>query len=487
MKSVATTFFILLGSFTLMAGGPSQIVLDYIEQYKDIAIREMIEYKIPASITLAQGILESGAGQSELAKKSNNHFGIKCHTDWTGEKVYYDDDAANECFRKYDHVEDSYRDHSEFLSKKGRYASLFELDPDDYKGWAKGLKAAGYATNPKYADILITTIEDYELYKYDKMSLADIKKQDKHDSKKEDKTIAENKNENKHAGKPEKKDNTSEKKQTNKKSDHFSWNGYSEEVFYYNRIPTVTVKDGETPESIAKEHGIDSKLLRDYNDIEDGRPLQAGEKCYLQPKRKKGVEQTHEVKQGETMWSISKDEGVRMYQLYKYNFMLQGQEPAVGEQIYLRHKRKDAVKIRTINVQTNSELFIDKKLREEKSETGEKSPSENAEEKQSEMIVPEENTNPVFIDMDAEEKPAAQEVQETAAPAGVVQPTPESTAGNAILQPPVKEPVYHIVQAKETLYGLSKMYHVSIAEMQQWNGLKDNAIGIGQQLIVGYK
>ena len=141
-------------------------VEDYIRDYAPIAQEEMKLYKIPASITLAQGILESGAGNGELTRRANNHFGIKCH-DWNGEKVYHDDDRRGECFRKYKHAKYSYRDHSLFLSGRGRYSELFELDPDDYKGWAKGLRKAGYATDRRYPDKLIDLIERYELYKYD--------------------------------------------------------------------------------------------------------------------------------------------------------------------------------------------------------------------------------------------------------------------------------------------------------------------------------
>jgi len=141
--------------------------LAYIDEYNDIAILEMISYKIPASITLAQGILESSSGKSRLSVKGNNHFGVKCHSSWTGERMYHDDDAKQECFRKYDHPLFSYRDHSEFLYGRKRYANLFELRKKDYKSWAKGLKKAGYATDPKYPKKLIELIETYELYKYD--------------------------------------------------------------------------------------------------------------------------------------------------------------------------------------------------------------------------------------------------------------------------------------------------------------------------------
>ena len=165
-----------------------KITLAYIQKYARIAVREMHAYKIPASITLAQGILESGSGGSELALKSNNHFGIKCHTGWTGQRVYHDDDAKGECFRKYVYTETSYRDHSLFLSQRRRYAFLFEYDTKDYKKWAYGLRKAGYATDKKYPEKLLKFIKQYELYKFDKVEEADfnkkIKKLNKKSSKK---------------------------------------------------------------------------------------------------------------------------------------------------------------------------------------------------------------------------------------------------------------------------------------------------------------
>lgn len=153
--------------------------LSYIKKYAPLAVYEMHQYKIPASITLAQGILESGRGRSELAAKSNNHFGIKCHTGWKGERVYHDDDEKGECFRKYKYVETSYNDHSEFLSKRRRYAFLFSYSTKDYKSWAKGLKKAGYATDKKYPNKLIKIIEDYKLYEFDKVKEKDLVKKTK--------------------------------------------------------------------------------------------------------------------------------------------------------------------------------------------------------------------------------------------------------------------------------------------------------------------
>lgn len=171
-------------------GKVNSFTVDYIGTYKDIAIQKMVEYKIPASITLAQGILESGNGLSELTRKANNHFGIKCHKSWTGKKVYHDDDRRNECFRKYPSAEGSFNDHSLFLTSRGRYEFLFDLDPDDYKGWAKGLKKAGYATDRKYPKKLISFIENFELYRYDDLVLDD--KGYKKKRKRSDELIASN-------------------------------------------------------------------------------------------------------------------------------------------------------------------------------------------------------------------------------------------------------------------------------------------------------
>ena len=167
-KNVIIVLVALLGSgFSLFAQQRNQAYVDYIQKYAHIAVSEQAKFGIPASITLAQGLLESGAGKSELALKSNNHFGIKCHTGWTGERTYHDDDAEQECFRKYKNVSESYDDHSLFLTSRPRYADLFSLKATDYKGWAHGLKKAGYATDPNYANKLIKIIEDYGLHQLD--------------------------------------------------------------------------------------------------------------------------------------------------------------------------------------------------------------------------------------------------------------------------------------------------------------------------------
>jgi LysM repeat protein len=274
----------------------------YIENYKDEAVKEMLMYNIPASITLAQGMLESGNGNSDLAVYANNHFGIKCHVGWTGPTFTKDDDERDECFRKYSSVLDSYNDHSLFLKNRPRYAFLFELRRTDYEGWAQGLKTAGYATDPKYTSRLIDIIERYKLYQYDKVDeLPNIAMA----AKKQDvpATIA------------------------------------PREILRHHFIKYVIVKPGDTFYKIAKDTDKDLWQLYKFNDLQEGDKLIAGQKLYLQPKRRKAIEPFHTVKAGETMKSISQLHGIRLKSLYKKNNMEPGAEPQPGTVLYLR-KRK---------------------------------------------------------------------------------------------------------------------------------------------------
>ena len=258
----------------------------YIDQYKDLAIAEMLKYDIPASITLAQGLLESGAGMSELARKGNNHFGIKCH-DWGGATTYHDDDEEQECFRKYRDVYESYEDHSRFLASQPRYRSLFRLKRTDYKGWARGLKKCGYATSPTYANKLIGIIELYKLHKYDKAT--------KYDrfmvSRSEVKGIAPGTN--------------------------------LHQIHIYNKNYYLIARAGDTFKSIAKEVGISYKKIAKYNERDKNDTLIPGEVVYLKKKQKKADKayknRPHRVKAGESMYSIAQYYGIRTESLYKMN------------------------------------------------------------------------------------------------------------------------------------------------------------------------
>lgn len=224
-------------------GKVNNFTVDYIGTYKDVAIRKMEQYNIPASITLAQGILESGNGLSELTRKANNHFGIKCHSTWRGPKVYHDDDRRGECFRKYPSAEGSFNDHSKFLTSRGRYEFLFDLRPDDYKAWAKGLKKAGYATDRKYPKKLISFIENFELYKYDDLVLDDR---------------AYKKYAKAHALEIPEYTEVAAVEQHEERSDR---------VAYRRSIATYTVDKGDTLYSIAKQHDLTVDELKELNEL----------------------------------------------------------------------------------------------------------------------------------------------------------------------------------------------------------------------------
>ncbi len=300
---------------------------EYIDQYSDLAILEMERTGIPASITLAQAVLESGNGNSTLAREANNHFGIKCHKNWQGKTIRHDDDKKNECFRKYNSVQDSYRDHSDFLTGKGRYASLFELKPSDYKGWSKGLKKAGYATNPHYAHLLIQIIQDYNLTDYD-------------NGKKAPKKTA----------KPEPEpapveivvDETqsvfSEEEVVD--PEDFTVNFGTGRIGQINKLDFIIIRQGDTFNSLKKKYGIMKWELLQFNDLDKNAELKTGWIVFLQPKRKQGASQIkhHLVKENETMWIISQRHGIKLSKLYQLNGMEKGQEPEPGQKIWLRSK-----------------------------------------------------------------------------------------------------------------------------------------------------
>ncbi len=287
---------------------------DYIDMYHEIAVGEMERSGIPASITLAQGILESGNGNSMLATSANNHFGIKCHG-WSGKKIYHDDDKRNECFRKYKTPEESFKDHTEFLMNSPRYKSLFELEISDYKGWSRGLKKAGYATSPTYANALIRIIEEYELYKYDKGYLPrDFDDRDR-DEKNKTHLVSRNENFSIALGRKEEK----------------------------NRVDYIITREGDTFKKLAEENELLPGELFKYNELEKDAEIKPGQVLFLQPKRNKASvgNQYHTVKEGETMYSISQDYAIKLKKLYKKNLMEMGEEAKVGQKLWLRKKKKE--------------------------------------------------------------------------------------------------------------------------------------------------
>jgi len=299
----------------------------YIEQYKQTAIEQMNKHGIPASITLAQAILESGAGQGELAKRSNNHFGIKCGSGWTGARVSHDDDKKGECFRKYDYVSQSYEDHSVFL-KRDRYARLFQLKKDDYKGWAKGLKACGYATLPTYAERLIKLIDDYDLHQYD---YASVTKEELTEGAVEDDGEYEY---------DEKGNVVTKTKYHQGKTTRYSRNRNLHPVYSVNNLKCVIVRKGDTWYSIAREKNMDLSKLLKYNEANKNTVLQTGMNVFLQKKRSKADKEFkgywHKVQFGETMYTISQQYGIRQKTLYKTNFKKKSFVPQRGDILLIR-------------------------------------------------------------------------------------------------------------------------------------------------------
>lgn len=290
--------------------------LEYIEMYKEIAIAEMNLYKIPASITLAQGILESANGNSDLAKDANNHFGIKCHKGWTGKSYTMDDDAKDECFRKYKDPFDSYRDHSQFLLTRNRYAFLFNLKLHDYKGWAKGLKKAGYATNPKYPQLLIKIIEEQQLYKYDKRYNKDFKNQQRLKVEKE----------------------VRYRPQDNQKDDFdaISIGATGRDVFENNGVKFIYAKKGDSFYRIAQDFNIYTWQVYKYNDLKKNDKVEEGQVLYLEAKKTKCDKEFHTAQAGETLYSIAQFYGIKIKRLRKYNNLPKKAEIFPNQKIKLR-------------------------------------------------------------------------------------------------------------------------------------------------------
>ena len=308
---------LVLMTVLLSIGAAKNPKLDYIDKYSDIAIKEMKRTGVPASITLAQGILESNAGQSVLATKGNNHFGIKCHNDWKGKTMKMDDNAPKECFRVYPNAEASFRDHSDFLRSRDRYKSLFELKQTDYKGWARGLKKAGYATDPGYADKLITLIEDYELYRFDKGVKVSVKPPLEIE---EPKVVQ------------------LEPRPGMKYQESVTFST-ARKVYSQNGVPFVYSEAGETYASIAASNGLFLKELLKFNDHEQELALEPGTMVYLARKKAQGpvgVNKYVVEKDGETLRAIAQRFGIRYAALQKLNIVLYGKTLEEGDTVILR-------------------------------------------------------------------------------------------------------------------------------------------------------
>jgi LysM repeat protein len=406
----------------------------FIKQYKNIAIKEMERTGIPASIKIAQALLESGAGRSDLARKANNHFGIKCGGDWTGKTYYKEDDDRDargriipSCFRKYNKAEESWIAHSEFLSGRYRYQALFQLDPKDYKAWAHGLRQAGYATNPNYANDLIRVIETYQLYQYDEVRV----------------------------NVPSIMVNLPEKNKETPVS-------VNAEITTFNDARITFALGNETLQDIAKRTNLSTSILMRYNDARftENSKLPKGTKVYLQPKRStyRGKESFHEVMQGETMLDISHQYGVHLEQLYRRNLMPAGTQPATGERILLRGRhRGDTPRLATDaaikkeipkpRLENEADIFQDTDLNDDEN-----------------VVSITELTIPSF-------EPPTSIVKEEDVSNRVIEDLELATTG-----------LFHEVKAGETLYRISVNYGVSVEQLRTLNQISGNTISIGQRL-----
>lgn len=365
---------IVFASTAMMASAQTTSVKErteaYINSYKDLAIQEMLRTGVPASIKLAQGILESQFGESPLAKNANNHFGIKCKAEWTGEKTYQDDDARGECFRVYTSASESYRDHSDFLKTRPHYAFLFKLEPTDFSGWAYGLKRAGYATNKTYPEKLLRVIEDYQLQQYTVQGIAllnnkktpatesietnsvltqpitiattttkkdvaaapqvttTIKEDTIPQTSQQTESIAVEKTEETTIITNDKKQETivAEKKPS----------PYPEGVFTINQSKAIYAKEGTSLLALAHRYDISLSKLFEFNELPESDILAADQLLFIEKKQKKGASDFHNVEVGETLHTICQKEGVRMESLLEYNKLKKDSQLSVGQKIYLR-------------------------------------------------------------------------------------------------------------------------------------------------------
>ncbi|MBX6360153.1 MAG: LysM peptidoglycan-binding domain-containing protein [Acidobacterium ailaaui] len=406
----------------------------YIQLYKNLAIEEMIRTGVPASISLAQAIVESQSGNGWLARNANNHFGIKCKN-WTGATVTYSDDRPNECFRKYVTVADSWRDHSDFLRQNPRYAFLFQYPPTDYQDWAYGLKQAGYATNPAYAQMLIKVIEDYHLQQYTLEAIALQKGQD----------------------------TTGMAAALATSFSAVPASVYPSGVFTINHRKVVYVPAGTSLLTLAHQYGIKLRKLLLDNDLSSDAPPAQPMLIFLQSKKKTGAHLSHVVQAGETMHSIAQQEGIRLKWLYKRNHMQPGDEPAVGETLVLRGETTHPPRLAHHSPNNRPGLMAI---------------LSGASVEDTSASSSQDSTN---LDPEIASQPSSTPASPDLMPNPWKQPS-QRHAPNPSAAPIRK--IYHTVTAGDTLYSLARKYQVTVQQLKDWNHLSGQTIRVGQQLII---
>ena len=434
-------------------------VEQYLAKYHKIAVEEMHRSRIPASITLAQGLLESGNGNSRLALVANNHFGIKCKKDWTGESIKEDDDEAQECFRKYPTAEDSYRDHSDFLMKGTRYAFLFDLEPTDYKGWAEGLKRAGYATNPNYPNLLVSLIERHNLHQYD--LIVPTLKQSEEIKEEQREAVAVQKN------------------------------------VVVNGIPAIVARAKDSYASIALENDMRVWQIYKYNDLHKDAVIKAGDTIYIKPKNYKGSQEFYVVAVKDNMQIISQRFGIKLSKLYKRNLMKHGQEPEVGEQLYLKRTRTTTPKLRISTIENmdsayNNVIYDDPK--KNVSTTRPVLPDDSYA-----INIPDNKSDMAFFHLVQKgETMFSIAKRYNVTIEGIMQlnslRTEDISEGMRLIinpnQPVINEneeaivPGYHTVKQGETLYSIARRYNTTVIELRALNELVSDTLRVGDELVI---
>ncbi|MEO8117543.1 MAG: glucosaminidase domain-containing protein [Bacteroidota bacterium] len=342
----------ILFQTSLFAQSGNSLPQQYIEKYKELAINEMIRTGVPAAITLAQGILESGSGQSDLALRSNNHFGIKCKLEWTGDKVYQDDDEANECFRSYPTVEDSYRDHSDFLKNRSNYAFLFNIPPTDFEGWCKGLKKAGYATSPAYPKMLMDVIKKYNLQDYTLLALQRMQgnNQTANIQNKSNTPVVSINTIDDAVEIPLMNDpnNTFKKDVVTQAAipvvEKSMAPQYPAGVFTINQCKVIYVTSGSSLFAVSAQQNIDFAKLLAFNELNSGDILENGRLIYLEKKGKKSSKKFHVITGNETLTDVSQNEGVQLQSILAYNNLTSNQQVLAGTKIFLQPPANSKVK-----------------------------------------------------------------------------------------------------------------------------------------------
>lgn len=457
----------------------------YIAAYKDIAEEEMLRTGVPAAVSLAQGILESDSGNGWLVQHSNNHFGIKCKDTWTGATVSHDDDRKQECFRKYDDALASWRDHSDFLRSSMRYAGLFSLAPTDYKAWATGLKTAGYATSSTYAQRLVETIERYNLEQYTDEVI-------KHGNQVQEQRFAEMLNRKVEVDEQEQhivKEEPVEKAA----SLPVAHAAYPEGVFKINGSRVVFLKKGASLVAAAEEYHVKLRRLVSYNELNNDEALSTDMLIFLQKKRKQGAHASHKVKAGEDMHAIAQAEGIQLKWLYKRNHLSDGSEPAIGAQLALQGYADEAGKglaDRQDHRNFFQRLFGKKPPQAAPQTVQAQQPSSQpqpqsrppvAVQKVAEEAAPQASSAKNVSPAGSQKEQGATQVVWEVSHVATSAPSADDHAGAAAAK---EGNTYHTIQPKETLYGISRQYGVSVDQLRTWNHLSGDHIQAGQQLIV---